>query len=141
MLDLDVGCGTKPTGDVNIDYAYRTAQNFIRCDAHNLPFKSKVFKNSRCLTVLEHLNKPHDALKELFRVTNGVITIRYDCFFSIYNFIGVGHKNLMVRERFVRLPSFMFVFLNYLFRFRPIRYLARKGRLFEENTYEKTYCV
>jgi hypothetical protein len=47
----------------------------------------------------------------------------------------------MVRERFVRLPSFLFLFLNRLVRFRPIKFLLRKGRLFEEDTYEKTYRV
>ena len=139
---LDVGCGDKPRGDVNIDLAHnRSAFNFIRSDAQHLPFRDKTFKTTYVLTVLEHLNKPYDALREIFRVTNGDVIIRYDRFFNLYNFIGVGHRNLMVRERFVRLPTCLFVFLNYLFRFRPIKYLARKGKLFEANTYEKTYLV
>lgn len=137
---LDCGCGTKPNGDVNIDLEInRSAPNFIRCDAQHLPFQNGTFTKTICSTVLEHLNKPYDALREIFRVTNGEVTIRYDRFISIYNFIGVGHRNLMVMEKFVRLPRFLFVFLNRLFRFRPIKYLARKGKLFEERTYEKTY--
>ncbi len=140
-LILDCGCGDKPSGDVNLDYTYQTAFNFIRGDAHHLPFKNKVFKKTICSTVLEHLNKPYDALRELFRVTNGEVIIRYDRFSSIYNFIGVGHKHLMIMERFVWIPQCIFVFLRYFFKFKPIKYLARKGRLFEANTYEKFYCV
>ncbi len=138
---LDCGCGDKPTGDVNLDFEFQTAFNFIRGDVQHLPFRDRVFKVSRCLTVLEHLQKPYDALREIFRVTDGEVIIRYDRFLSVYNFIGVGHRNLMVRERFVRLPRVFFLFLNYLFRFRPIKYLTRKGGFFKANTYEKTYSV
>lgn len=125
---------------MNIDLVInRRASNFIRCDAHHLPFQNNIFEKTICFTVLEHLNKPYDALREIFRVTKGEITIKYDRFFSIYNFIGVGHKNMMIMERFVGLPRFLFVFLSFLVKFRPIKYLARKGKLFEEKTYEKTY--
>ena len=139
---LDCGCGTKPRGDVNIDLVINSRTlNFIRCDAHHLSFRDKTFKKTYVLTVLEHLDKPYDAIREIFRVTDGEVIIRYDKFFSIYNFVGVGHKNLMVRERFVRLPHCLFLFLNYFIRFRPINYLARKGKLFESRTYEKNYSV
>jgi ubiquinone/menaquinone biosynthesis C-methylase UbiE len=125
---------------VNIDLEInREAPNFVKCDAQHLAFRKKIFKKTIVFTVIEHLNKPYEGLREIFRVTDGEVTIKYDCFFSIYNFIGIGHKSMMIRERFVRLPSFFFVFLNRLFTFRPVKYLARKGRLFEERTYEKTY--
>lgn len=141
-MTLDCGCGTQPRGDVNIDLVInRGASHFIRSDAQHLPFRTGIFERSNCSTVLEHTEKPYMARGELFRVTNGEVTIKYDRFFNIYNWIGVGHRHLMVRERFVSLPQPVFVFLRRLFQFRPIKFLARRGNLFRADTYEKTYRV
>lgn len=142
---LDCGCGTKPVGDVNVDIIIypecRNMDNFLRCDVHFLPFKNLVFSKAVCYCVLEHLNRPHDGLKEIFRVTNGEVIIRYDRLLSIYNFIGVGHKNMMVKERFVRLPSVFFKFLYKVFMFRPLKTICRRAKLFEPQTYERAYHV
>jgi len=140
-LILDCGCGDKWKGDVNIDVAVQYAPNFVRCDAHHLPFKDKVFTLTLCYCVLEHLDKPYDALREIHRVTNGTTIVRYDRVFSVYNIIGQGHKNMMVKERFVRLPSFFFRFCNEVFQFRPLKFLCRKARVFEAKTYEREYNV
>jgi len=139
---LDVGCSNRHRGNVNIDLTInRTAPNFVRCDAHYLPFQKNVFTLTLCYCLLEHLNKPYQALKEIYRVTNGTVTIRYDKLFSIYNFIGVGHKNMMVKERFVRLPSMFFSFFYKVFMFRPLKAVCRRARMFEAQTYERTYNV
>jgi len=138
-LTLDCGCGTRPKGDVNVDVVKRVAPNFVRCDIQWLPFRDEVFTRTFCLCVLEHLHKPYTALKEISRITNGEVTVRYDCFLSVYNFLGRGHKNMMVKERFVRLPSFFFRFWNMVFTFRPLKFLCRKAGLFRAQTYERTY--
>lgn len=139
---LDVGCCACARGNVNIDLIInRTAPNFVRCDAQHLPFKDNVFALTLCYCLLEHLSKPYEGLKELFRVTGDTVTIRYDKLFSIYNFIGVGHKNMMVKERFVRLPSIFFNFLYKAFMFRPLKAVCRRAGIFEAQTYERTYNV
>ena len=41
MHTLDVGCGDKPKGDVNIDlFFYGKWNNFVIAEAHCLPFKN-----------------------------------------------------------------------------------------------------
>jgi hypothetical protein len=138
MVVLDVGCGQNKRGDVGIDIKKVEGVDVV-CDAAHLPFKDKIFHKTLCYCVLEHLSNPYIALKEVYRVTNGVIIVRYDKFFSIYNFIGRGHKNLMIKERFVRLPKVFFVILNRLCEIKPIRFSLRKARIFEAKTYEKQY--
>jgi len=89
---LDIGCGPMfisytLTGDVNeyigIDIMpdallkrYRDAMNgagvkslhAIRADAEHLPFRDGSFDFILCLDVLEHLNKPRQAILEIYRV-------------------------------------------------------------------------
>lgn len=75
-MKLDIGCGggTKfkpsPKGDINCDISVPStkAQNFIRCDAHFLPFKQNIFERVFLYSVLEHLEAPFKALKEIYEV-------------------------------------------------------------------------
>jgi len=97
-LTLDVGCGANPKGDVNGDlYTGYTphnisitlnpkkAKNFVRLDAHFLPFKDKAFAKTFSFHCLEHLKRPLSALKEMRRVTKGHIIIKVPCWhFYIY---------------------------------------------------------
>jgi len=140
MAVLDVGCCNKKRGDIGIDIERIKGVDVI-CDAHHLPFQDNCFKKTMAYCSLEHLDKPYDALKEIYRVTNGILEIRYDSFLSIYNFIGRGHKNMMVRERFVRLPKAFFMLLNRLFTFRPLKSICRRAGLFRPNMYERSYHV
>jgi len=89
-LVLDVGCGRDPHGDINMDI-YRPWEhnphtrkpplpkinNFILADAHHLPFKPSIFSKIICYEVMEHLENPFKALKEMVRVlkSNGEIEI------------------------------------------------------------------
>jgi ubiquinone/menaquinone biosynthesis C-methylase UbiE len=43
--------------------------NFVVADAHNLPFKNRCFELVFSTDVLEHLSKPLQALKEIYRVS------------------------------------------------------------------------
>jgi len=76
-LILDVGCGSHPRGDVNIDLYTgisphhrnpiqpRIIPNFILADAQHLPIRSATFKLALCSHVLEHLSEPLKAIREL----------------------------------------------------------------------------
>ena len=43
--------------------------NFLICDAQHLPFKDGAFDESNCTHVLEHLEDPRQAFRELKRVS------------------------------------------------------------------------
>ncbi len=80
---LDVGCGSKSLGDVNVDLFKNNSphnsgrsvdlfntKNFVIADVNHLPFKNKVFSKSVCNQVLEHKGvNPALAIAELIRVT------------------------------------------------------------------------
>ena len=84
---LDVGCGDRPRGTVNLDFGdygdlYQRNQlnpskikNFVRGDAHHLPFRDNIFVEVRCWHTLEHLTGPALALSEMVRVANGVVKV------------------------------------------------------------------
>ncbi len=85
MIILDVGCGDKPKGDVNIDLfphvkalgregVPTTADIF--CDGKHLPFRDGTFDKVLCHHVIEHTNDPFGLLMELVRVSSQDIEIR-----------------------------------------------------------------
>ena len=88
MISLDIGCGDKPKGDVNIDafpknrnqckfsYNPKTIKNFVEADAHFLPFQNKTFKKVFCNHVLEHCKNPFQVISEIDRVCSQKIVIR-----------------------------------------------------------------
>lgn len=92
MLErLDVGCGERATGNVNLDLYPNQAEqrgaihsimnlknipNFVLADASHLPFKDKCFQEVFSNHVIEHLSNPSLFLKECIRVArNKVIVI------------------------------------------------------------------
>ena len=89
-MRLDVGCGDKPTGNVNCDLYVnhsphlgdprkiinpKLTQNFVRCDAHKLPFKSSSFDLVYSSHLVEHLKHPTKALFEMLRVSKEKVLI------------------------------------------------------------------
>lgn len=82
---LDVGCGDRWSGDVNVDLWVgesphlgphrksinpKNIPNFVKADANSLPFKDKSFNRSVCSHLLEHEGiQPIKVIKELVRVT------------------------------------------------------------------------
>lgn len=76
---LDVGCGYlsdhKRREGIGIDLHRGTCD--IVADVHHLPFRQSTFKKIYARNILEHLNNPMVALKELKRVlkANGVVSI------------------------------------------------------------------
>ena len=76
---LDVGSGSHPHPNVDVacDLFFSAhleggkiqfTENFVICDAHYLPFRTKVFDNVNCSHVLEHLKDPVLGFKELHRI-------------------------------------------------------------------------
>lgn len=83
---LDVGCGTGavlrylPKESVGLDinpWNLRKAKRYVPSahlvlgDAENLPFKEDVFLTIVCTEVLEHLERPSEAIREIYRTLNG----------------------------------------------------------------------
>jgi len=88
MLVLDVGCGFRPRGNVNVDISkewnplmYKSDEhkdrkvqefpNFVVASACNLPFRNHIFDRVVSYSVLEHISTPFQALKEIVRVCRG----------------------------------------------------------------------
>lgn len=86
---LDVGCGLKPRGDVNVDLnpvvKYDSIPshqgfpatlrpeyipNFVRASAFHLPFRDGSFGSVISSHCLEHLDRPLDVLREWARVSS-----------------------------------------------------------------------
>jgi ubiquinone/menaquinone biosynthesis C-methylase UbiE len=76
MTSLDVGSGTHPRGDVNIELYYPKSRHTpgnikkptVLCDAHILPFRPNSFDEVHCFHTLEHLHCPFKCLTEVRRV-------------------------------------------------------------------------
>lgn len=71
---LDVGCGSNPRGDVNIDVntTYldgETEPNVLADGSLHLPFKDNSFLLVRSHHFVEHLEKPYAFVRELARVS------------------------------------------------------------------------
>lgn len=90
MFDsLSIGSGQDAVADVNVDlYVTKeerkqfvtptdTTGNFVKADAHHLPFADNIFQKVVCSHALEHLLQPYLALKEMYRALkeNGVLEL------------------------------------------------------------------
>ena len=96
-LNLDVGCGLLPKGDINVDlfieeYSSRKKDlkklripNLINADIHFLPFRDKAFNTTFCYNVLEHIEvEIIYALRELVRVTENILEIQIPHRFAMF---------------------------------------------------------
>ncbi|MBN2260325.1 MAG: class I SAM-dependent methyltransferase [Clostridiales bacterium] len=69
MEILDIGCGDRPTGTINLDrYYYGKWKNFVIAEAHYLPFKNNVFDKIHASHCLEHFESPYKFFREAKRV-------------------------------------------------------------------------
>jgi len=124
-MKLDVGCGVKPTGDVNIDLytdrnLYRRGEgissvidtkkipNFVLANASHLPFKDDCFDEVYSNSVLEHVDDYYGMLKEVWRVCrrNGQIFIttehRLGGLFQVFRVFGRRNRGAITKQRFSR---------------------------------------
>jgi hypothetical protein len=93
---LDVGCGHRPKGDVNVDLfveatTHRAADqrinddvalhvheipNFVRAEACHLPFRDGAFEGSYSWHLIEHVRDPNLFLSEILRVSAEKVEVR-----------------------------------------------------------------
>lgn len=90
MEILDVGCGSRPRGNVNVDLRSpkytrpkrhlhrkpRDIENFVLASAEHLPFKDAAFPLVVSYHTIEHVEKPVKMLRELIRVSNSTVEIK-----------------------------------------------------------------
>lgn len=94
QLVLDVGCGRRPRGNVNVDigqngvryehekgvpFNYKTIPNFVQAHACYLPFKDNTFSRVESFSVIEHVKTDpygHDGLKQSpFKVLQEIVRV------------------------------------------------------------------
>lgn len=77
MNILDVGCGSHPRGDVNVDVlgTLSNVSNFVCADSQHLPFRNKMFERAVSFHAIEHVDNPMLMIEEMKRVVNGGVFI------------------------------------------------------------------
>lgn len=92
---LDVGCGNRPMGDVNLDFKEQRVPNFIKGDATNLPFDDNSFTTVYSSGLSLWKEEFHDDL--LLKAWKEAIRVATDQVIFEYNFIK-GHKKTKNRD-------------------------------------------
>jgi ubiquinone/menaquinone biosynthesis C-methylase UbiE len=129
-VTLDAGCGECFRGDVNVDLYKEASEhrsntkvqlkdipNFVNCSIEYLPFKDRTFRHVKSYHVIEHVDKPYLALKELIRVSDCHVVIKCPHRFGM-NAKGKTHKNLFTRTWFVRALTFFQTYFSDALYFR-----------------------
>jgi len=96
-MRLDIGCGSVPKGDVNLDLHVDNKKrvhlipektvNLVCGDAEHLPFKDKTFSEVYSRHTLEHVNNPCQVIREMKRVTKHTVKVITPYSFS-YDYTG-----------------------------------------------------
>jgi len=96
---LDVGCGSNPRGDVNVDIGptvlardsgkYTRANLYASCNA--LPFKDNSFEIVHFVGVLHHVKNPLVAWREMVRVCSAMIVGEEPSKFNIHAYLDKYH--------------------------------------------------
>jgi len=118
-LILDVGCGTSPHGDVNVDLhpeatMHRsrtqakmrpintaTTPNFVKADAHYLPFRSNSFHTVVSHHTIEHVGNPVAMLKEMLRIAKRTVVVVCPHRFAERAGVVKAHKHFFNKRWFV----------------------------------------
>jgi len=75
MLILDVGCGENKRGDLGMDTRKMPGVDVV-ASASNIPFMDGTFREALAFEVLEHLENPAEALREIRRILKTASTLR-----------------------------------------------------------------
>jgi len=116
---LDVGCGSRPKGDVNIDLYIqpthrgdettapdpKSIKNFILADSNFLPFRDESFSIVYSSHLLEHCIQPYKVLQEFKRVSKAIVYIEVpygprnpnDCPFHLYSWDSNSLRHLLLK--------------------------------------------
>jgi predicted SAM-dependent methyltransferase len=118
LFSLDVGCGTRKRGKVNVDINPEVKPDVV-CDARFLPFKNKTFEKVYAFNVLEHIKEYPQALSEICRVCNRKVIIRFDKIYNLGNWWTLDHEYIQHGKRLIPVPKIIKAF-RLLFRFPTI---------------------
>ena len=113
---LDVGCGERPKGNVNVDlFVEETSQrfckrglntrvipNFIKASISHLPFSDNTFETVLCFHVVEHTDNPIESLRELIRVSKRNIVVKTPHRFSKTACLNPWHKHTFNKTWFLK---------------------------------------
>jgi len=115
MTNLDVGIGTgehgefttRPRAEICADL-YRPQEKidaqFVQCDAHNLPFRDKMFTIAHAHNILEHISYARGGILELQRVASVVIVVQ-DHIWHVGNYATPSHLHFQLPGlRFIKYP-------------------------------------
>lgn len=93
---LNAGCRETDDGDINLDIVPRQVKNFVLGDISDLSqFKDKTFSVAVASQVLEHVDDPDKAIKELRRVSDEVIIIT-PYWYNPFAYTTAEHKYLFL---------------------------------------------
>lgn len=150
ILTLDVGCGESKRGTIGVDTGKFKGVDVV-ADAHFLPFRSKVFDYIFFYHVLEHVEQPIRAVREIFRALKdgGGLEVQvpkdsrmksdtiahfldfdFKAAFRQYNFLKSGAHKWQFSEKglisLLRKQGFLINSIKYVA--KPVTY-GRKGKL------------
>jgi len=143
---LDVGCGNKPQGDVNVDLFSSVTPhlrkdrnainshdipNFVNADIHFLPFRRSTFSLVTCFSVLEHKGVSFSkAVRELYRVAIREVIIRVPHRYQRDSWLrwkqfGMHDKifNISMLDEWLKSNGFKFYRLNTIYKEFPSLFL------------------
>lgn len=104
MTSLDVGCGSHKRADVGVDkHGYPSVDFVVNVDSEPLPFPDNCFDTVVSHHVIEHLEHPEYAIKEMLRVCNGHVRITCPHRYGSYAKISKDHKQFLNKRWFLRL--------------------------------------
>jgi ubiquinone/menaquinone biosynthesis C-methylase UbiE len=110
-IKLNLGCGGNDKyhfignrNDLNADLLRPSKKipNFIICDAHNLPFREKVFRELRANHLIEHLTHPKRAINEMVRVSKKVV-LAFPHFLHPMTYRDSNHQWIILKRIFIRI--------------------------------------
>jgi len=143
---LDIGCGRKPRGNINIDKRdlSNKVENFIQMDIEKepLPFENETIDIIYCYDTLEHLIYPEELMKEMVRVLKkeGKVFIRVPNVLASMAHNDPTHifffdKNRInyLAKSFFRKVSIAGEGLHYATGFKPFDFFLKQICFFSEN--------
>ena len=144
-----MGCGTNPTGHVNIDTMQewgnnnlskvRKIKNFIIADGMNLPFRKKAFTLVNCIMTLEHFIDPAKAIRNFVYVANrGYLVVPNNpivkdtpthifswCQESFQNFLSIFYEDIVITTGYQDIQSIDHIIIKIIMKI-PIFYIPIK---------------
>ena len=147
-MDLDVGCGFRPLGDVNVDVSkdadaktrqtswignVKAIPNFVLADGCHLPFRNETFEVVFADNIMEYPENHFLFLKELLRVFKREVCITVphrlkckDWGLRKQHFTVTWFRNALLKLGFVNFDIYVSRFSSYPHAYIPLVTLPRE---------------